>query len=104
MPPKGQTRLVSGGQLALFRHRAGIPQVELARRMGLSIATYQRLEEGRIPNPPLGYLVNAAIVLDVPLAWLIEPKWLAWWDLGASAAGSSERTRQALWGEPPAGA
>jgi transcriptional regulator with XRE-family HTH domain len=104
MPAKGQTRLVSGGQLALFRHRAGISQVELARRMGLSIATYQRLEEGRITNPPLGYLVNAAIVLDVPLAWLIEPEWLTWWDLSGSGIGSSKPTREAHWGEPPAGA
>ena len=104
MPAKGQTRLVSGGQLALFRHRAGISQVELARRMGLSIATYQRLEEGRITNPPLGYLVNAAIVLDVPLAWLIESGWLTWWDLGGSGTGSSKPTREANRGEPPAGA
>ena len=64
MPPKGQTRRASRSPLAFLRHSAGIPQVEMARRMGLSIATYQRLEERRMPNPPLGYLVNAAIVLD----------------------------------------
>ncbi|MEJ7783450.1 MAG: helix-turn-helix domain-containing protein [Solirubrobacteraceae bacterium] len=96
MAPKGQTRLESDTKLALVRHHARVPQVDMARRMGVSIATYQRLEEGRMPNPPLGYLVNAAIVLRVPVAALIEREWLSWWDFGAGAQAPSPR-RNAPW-------
>lgn len=97
MPPKGQTRLESRTQLAFVRHRAGIPQIEMARRIGVSIATYQRLEEDRMPNPPLRYLVNAAIVLNVPLAALVEPKWLAWWDPDHDGRDTPEPQRVARW-------
>jgi transcriptional regulator with XRE-family HTH domain len=96
MAPKGHTRLESGTQLAFVRHRTGVPQIDMARRMGVSIATYQRLEEGRMPNPPLGYLVNASIILGVPVAALIEPGWLSWWDLGAGAQAPTPR-RDARW-------
>lgn len=96
MAPKGQTRLESRTQLAFVRHRAAVPQVEMAGRMGISIATYQRLEEGRMSNPPLGYLVNASIILGVPVAALIEPEWLSWWDLGAGALAPNPR-RDARW-------
>lgn len=79
MPKKGQPRLESHSRLAVIRYHAGVTQIEMARRLGVAIATYQRLEERRIANPPLGYLVNAAIVLDVSVAELIEPEWLTWW-------------------------
>jgi len=83
MPKKGQPRLESRTRLAVTRYHAGVTQIEMARRLGVSIATYQRLEERRIPNPPLGYLVNAAIVLDVSVAELIDPEWLTWWTFTA---------------------
>lgn len=99
MPAKGQTRLESRSRLAYVRHGAAITQTEMARRMGVSIATYQRLEEGRIANPPLGYLVSAALILDVPVAQLVEPQWLAWWELGrARADPASSHPRDARWG------
>ena len=97
MPAKGYTRSQSDTRLALIRHRAAMTQTEIALRMGVSIATYQRLEEGRMANPPLGYLVNAAIILNVPLRAIVEPEWLDWWDLGAGAAPPSGRRRRARW-------
>lgn len=95
MPPKGQTRQQSGTRLALIRHRAGMTQTEVARRIGVSIATYQRLEEGHVDNPPLGYLVNAAIVLNVALADVIEDEWLTWTHFGAELPAA--RRRRARW-------
>ena len=98
MPAKGYTRSQSGTRLALIRHRAAMTQTEIAARMGVSIATYQRLEEGRMANPPLGYLVNAAIILNVPLRAIVEPEWLDWWDLGgAGAEPPPGRRRRARW-------
>jgi transcriptional regulator with XRE-family HTH domain len=56
-------------------------QAQLAAKIGLSIATYQRLEEDRMDNPPLRYLVNAAIALKVALEEVCEPDWLQWSEL-----------------------
>jgi transcriptional regulator with XRE-family HTH domain len=50
----------------------------MAEATGLGRSTYWRLESGGYVNPPLRYLVNCAIVLDVDLAELIEPSWLEW--------------------------
>ena len=97
MPAKGYTRSQSSTRLSLIRHRAAMTQTEIAVRMGVSIATYQRLEEGRMTNPPLGYLVNAAIILNVPLRAIVEPEWLDWWDPGAGAAPPPGRRRRARW-------
>lgn len=59
--------------------RRGVTQEELAEAIGISIATYRRLERGKIDNPPLRYLVNSAIALGVELADLIENDWNRWW-------------------------
>jgi len=98
MPAKGYTQLYSNTRLAAARYSAGMTQTELARRMGLSIATYQRLEEGQMTNPPLGYLVNAAIVLKVAVADLVEPEWRTWTDFGGTGADTpSGRRRRVRW-------
>lgn len=101
MAPTGQTRLKSRSRLAVVRHRAGVPQIEMARRMGVSIATYQRLEEGRMANPPLGYLVNAALILNVAVAAIVEPEWLSWNDFGVVGSDTPLlHERRARWGRP----
>ena len=92
MPAKGYTRSQSSTRLSLIRHRAAMTQTEIAVRMGVSIATYQRLEEGRMANPPLGYLVNAAIILNVPSERSSSP---SGWTGGTSAARAPSRRRAA---------
>lgn len=61
-------------------------QEDLARAAGLSRATYQRLESGRMPNPPLRYLMNLSIVLGCELDELIEDEWREWLPLGDADA------------------
>lgn len=56
-----------------------ISQRELAEATGLSLRTIQRLEAvGHSDNPPLRYLVNCAMALDVPLEDILESEWLSW--------------------------
>jgi DNA-binding XRE family transcriptional regulator len=78
MPPKGQPRAQSDTRLAALRTKRGLTQAQFAEPIGLSIATYQRLEEGRMENPPIRYLANAAIALNVDLEEVCEPEWLRW--------------------------
>lgn len=49
---------------------------------GISRATYGRLEQGRYENPPLRYLVNCAIVLNVELDDVLQDDWRTWLKLG----------------------
>lgn len=46
--------------------------------VGVSRATYVRLEQGRVANPPLRLLVNCAIALSCELDDLIEDAWREW--------------------------
>jgi hypothetical protein len=45
----------------------------------------QRLDWGEIENPPIGYLVNIATVLEVDLPHICEDRWLKWMVLDKSA-------------------
>jgi transcriptional regulator with XRE-family HTH domain len=65
-------------RLALERARAGITQAELARVAGIPLTTYRRLERGQMDNPPIQYLTNLALSLDVNLLDVCEDKWLEW--------------------------
>jgi transcriptional regulator with XRE-family HTH domain len=58
--------------------RPSIKQEAMSERAGIPLRTYQRLEAGKIPNPPIRYLVNCAIVLGVELEDVCEPEWLRW--------------------------
>lgn len=73
-------------RLAQWRVQRGMTQAQLAQVMGVSLETLRRLERGRVDNPPLRYLVNAAIVLGVELDDLIEEEWRAWMPLTPGAA------------------
>jgi transcriptional regulator with XRE-family HTH domain len=57
-----------------------IKQETMATLTGIPLRTYQRLEAGKITNPPIRYLVNCAIVLEVELEAVCEPAWLRWTD------------------------
>jgi transcriptional regulator with XRE-family HTH domain len=72
-------------KLAALRLDQGLSQQEMARRTGLSIATYQRLERGDLWNPPLRYLVNCALVLGVELEQVFEDSWREWHTFSAHA-------------------
>lgn len=82
MPPRDAARAVSPTRLARARAARGVTQADLADAIGISIATYQRLEGGRMANPPIRYLANAAIALGCDLRDLCEPQWLTWTPLG----------------------
>lgn len=73
-------------RLAALRADRGIPQAQMAHAIGVSATTYRRLERGHIDNPPLRYLVNAAIVLRVELDDVIDDKWREWLVLDPIAA------------------
>jgi transcriptional regulator with XRE-family HTH domain len=55
-----------------------LTQLELADAIGISEPTLRRLERGEMTNPPIGYLVNAAMALGVSLDDLIEDEWRQW--------------------------
>lgn len=59
--------------------------------LGLSESTYRRLETGRMAKPPLSYLVNCAILFDVPLEELLEPDALHWSRIGAGTPSTPPR-------------
>jgi transcriptional regulator with XRE-family HTH domain len=65
-------------KIARLRVERGLTQKELAARIGISTASMARLERHAIKNPPLGWLVNAAIVLDVQLDDVLED-WMVGW-------------------------
>jgi transcriptional regulator with XRE-family HTH domain len=65
-------------KLARARMGRGVTQEELAEAIGISVVTYRRLERGRMDNPPLRYLQNAALALGVDLAAIWEDEWREW--------------------------
>jgi transcriptional regulator with XRE-family HTH domain len=50
----------------------------MSEKTGIPLRTYLRLENGEMENPPITYLVNCAIVLNMPLEDICEAAWLAW--------------------------
>jgi transcriptional regulator with XRE-family HTH domain len=65
-------------RVARTRVAAGITQEKLAEVTGIPLATYRRLERGQLDNPPIRYLSNIALVLNVDLDEICEDDWL-WW-------------------------
>lgn len=75
-------------RLAAARRHRGVRQEDIAPAVGISLSTYRRLENGQLENPPLRYLVNCAIILEVPLTSLIEDDWLKWEQFAEHAPAS----------------
>jgi transcriptional regulator with XRE-family HTH domain len=86
-------------RLAAHRVRRGIRQEDLAAAIGLSLTTYRELETGQMPNPPLRYLTNAAIALDVALDEIVEPEWREWLSIRGGPRQPPDRDR--LWHSAP---
>lgn len=78
--PRQQTKIRSF--LADYRLAAGLTQEEMAWAIGISPASYIRLERGEVKNPPLGWLVNASFVLNIELDDLLEARLTDWCLLG----------------------
>ena len=70
----------------------------MAEALGVSLSGYRNLERGRNDNPPLRVLMNAAIVLDVPLSHLMEPEWSEWYP---SPRAPSPPDPEDLWDTAP---
>lgn len=86
--------------LRKWREERGLTQREMAAATGISLRTYKRLERGLIDNPPLGYLVNCARVLDCDPRDIIEDSWLDW---RAFDARAPEPGISAYWPEENGG-
>ena len=78
-------------QLAHERDFRGLTQAWMSEKTGIPLRTYRRLENGEIGNPPIGYLVNCALVLDVPLEKVCESAWLRWMPFSADAKAPAGR-------------
>ena len=59
-----------GKQLAFFRKRKGLSQVELARKLHTTRTAIDYYER-RAKNPTLDVIQNLAVALDIPIAELI---------------------------------
>jgi transcriptional regulator with XRE-family HTH domain len=66
-------------RLAATRVATGLTQKEMAWAIGIPIASYIRLERGQHRNPPFGWLINAATVLDCDLDELIDDAMRKWY-------------------------
>jgi transcriptional regulator with XRE-family HTH domain len=66
-------------KLARRRLARGVTQRQMWEAVGVSRATYVRLEHGRMDNPPLRLLVNCALALGCELNDVIEDAWRQWY-------------------------
>jgi len=79
MPPRRSStirRTQSRTRLARARKEAVISQEELADAAGISRATLQRLEAGRVDDPGVRTLARCASALRCELSDILEPEWL----------------------------
>lgn len=65
-------------KISQLRQEAGFSQAELADRAGIPLRTVQRLEQGRMDNPPIRYLTNIAFALGCQLRDVIDDEWRQW--------------------------
>lgn len=66
-------------KLARRRLERGVTQRQMWEAVGVSRATYVRLEQGRMDNPSLRLLVNCALALGCGLDDVIEDTWREWY-------------------------
>ena len=69
-------------RIARRRRQLGLTQEDMSWATGIPIATYNRLERGKLPNPGIRHLANAAIVLRCDPADLISDGMRRWRDFG----------------------
>jgi DNA-binding XRE family transcriptional regulator len=79
-------------RLELERWTRDHTQQWMSEKTGIPLRTYRRLENGELTNPPIRYLVNCALVLDMPLEDICEPDWLRW----SSFLGNAKKPSRGL--------
>lgn len=84
----------------------GLYQHELAQAIGISTASYSRLERGEAPDAPLWWYINCALALNVELEAVVGLEALKTWRPSArapkppNAAFLADRHERALaWAE-----
>lgn len=65
-------------RLAAARVRNGVYQHELARAVGISLASLRRLERGEVKNAPLWWYVNCAVALNVDVTEIFDDELRRW--------------------------
>lgn len=91
-------------RLEELRRLAGIKQEQMSLITGIPLRTYQRLENGKLTNPPIRYLTNCALALGVSLAEVCEQGWIEWTRLeGGPAAPPRKPTFEDAATPPPRG-
>jgi transcriptional regulator with XRE-family HTH domain len=65
-------------KLGALRADSGLTQARMARYVGISLETYRRLERGTMAAPPISYLANCALVIEVELEDLVDDAWRRW--------------------------
>lgn len=89
IPAHGKQQSDIRTRLAAARVSAGLTQTEMAWAVGIPVASYIRLERGKLRNPRLGWLVNASIVLGADLADLLDDSMTAWYRFDRSEPPST---------------
>lgn len=84
IPAHGKQQSVIRTRLAAARVSAGLTQKEMAWAVGIPVASYVRLERGKLRNPRLGWLVNASIVLGADFPDLLDDSMRAWYHFDRS--------------------
>ncbi|MGW6603347.1 helix-turn-helix domain-containing protein [Streptomyces sp. NPDC055036] len=74
-PARHHRRRVIGEQIRAARKHAGLSQLAVAERAGISLDNYGRIERGQA-SPTLDTLLGIADAIGVPLAHLVreEPR------------------------------
>lgn len=72
-PGDGSTELAIGAQVAQLRSDAGLTQLQLADRCGVSPALIKKLEQGTRTSARLTNVMALARALRVPVSALLEP-------------------------------
>ena len=99
MPPR-EPRTKPRTWLAFERIAKGYTQEQMAERTGIALGSYRRLERGTHANPPVRWIINCAIVLDLDWQWVWQGQWNEWLvlnpDADKPATEPSEHDRE-LW-------
>lgn len=77
--------------LERYRREQGLAQHQFASAVGISPRHLSRLEHGDMKSPPLGYLINAAVILAVDWLDLVEDDWIEFRQLRDGAPSSPRR-------------
>lgn len=73
-----RSQVKRSSRLGDARFRLGVTQADLAKAVGVSLKTIERLEAGKLRDPGVRLLNNCAMALGLKLEQLIEPRYREW--------------------------